>query len=48
MDISKTEELLKICSSGNIKVVRKIFDNWSKTEIECLKDRQNARYIAIL
>ena len=44
MDISKTEDLFKICSSGSIKSIRKIFDNWSKMEIESLKDIQNARY----
>lgn len=42
MDISKTEDLFKICSSGSIKSIRKIFDNWSKMEIESLKDIQNA------
>ena len=37
-----TNGFLKLCSSGNMNIVRENFDPLSKTEIESIKDTQNA------
>ena len=43
LNTSRVDPLLKLCSSGNITKLIEQFNQYSKTEIESIKDEQKAR-----
>ena len=43
LNISRVDQLLQLCSSGNITKLIEQFNHYTKVEIESIKDEQKAR-----